>query len=212
MKLHAFRGWGSALVEAQLAWYGLPFELVEAGDLLEDAEAAARLRRQNPAMQVPTLELGTGEVLTESAAITLWLADLAGSVDLVPPPGSPERAQFLRWLIFLVAAIYPCFTFGDVPARFVADEAARQPFRDAVDARLNELWLAVEAAAGSPWFLGHRMSAIDIYFGVMTRWRPRGGWFDNNAPKVLASGNAARRHPRMAAVFARNRFDPATGG
>jgi GST-like protein len=32
-KLYARPGWGSALVEAQLAWYGLPFAIDEVEDL-----------------------------------------------------------------------------------------------------------------------------------------------------------------------------------
>ena len=52
----------------------------------------------------------------------------------MPAPGAPERAAFLRWLVFLVANIYPTFTYADDPARFVSVNAARDPFRAATDA------------------------------------------------------------------------------
>ena len=108
--LYSRKGWGSAIVEAQLAWYGLPYRLEESGDLLSSAEARERMRPLNPLAQIPTLVLPSGEILTESAAITLHLADLTGRDDLVPGVRAPERARFLRWLVYLVANVYPVFT------------------------------------------------------------------------------------------------------
>jgi GST-like protein len=207
--LHGAPGWGSALVEAQLDWYGLPYRLVDCGDLFADDAARARLRPLNPVVQVPTLVLPDGQVMTESAAITLHLADITGSDELVPGAHAPERAAFLRWLVFMVANIYPTFTYADDPARFVTgDEAAHKAFRGAVDAHAQRLWVAVEAAAATPWFLGARLSALDIYLGVMTNWRPRRAWFAEHTPKVNAAALAAAAHPRLAACFARN-FKPA---
>src|SRR5262245_6605486 len=95
MTLYGEPGWGSVLVEAQLEWLGLPYMFEAVGDLFESAEARERLRRVNPLAQIPTLVLPDGAVMTESAAITLYLADLTGRDDLVPGPGAPERAAFL---------------------------------------------------------------------------------------------------------------------
>ena len=80
------RGWGSVLAEAQLEWYGLPFDFVDVGDLFEDPTARRELAKINPLGQVPALILPDGEVMTETAAITLHLADAAGSHELVPAP------------------------------------------------------------------------------------------------------------------------------
>lgn len=199
-------GWGSAIVEAQLAWYGLPFRLATIGDVLDSEAARADLRPLNPIHQVPTLVLPDDRVMTESAAITLHLADQTGRDDLVPGPNAPERAAFLRWLVFLVANIYPTFTYGDVPARFVSVESAQAPFREALDAYAVRLWTYVEAAAQEPFFLGRRFSAIDLYLAVMTRWRPRRPWFAEHAPKLHSAALRAEAlpNPEVRAVFARN--------
>jgi GST-like protein len=204
--LHGQPGWGSAIVEAQLAFYGLPFRVEAAGDLFDSEEARAKLRPLNPLTQVPVLVLPDGQVMTESAAITLHLADLTGRDDLVPGPAAPERAAFLRWLVFLVANVYPTFTYADDPARFVkgADDAVTQGFRAAVDAHAMRLWGIVEAAAGAPWFLGARLSALDVYLAVMTKWRPRRAWFAEHAPGLLAAADAAAALPAVAPVMARN--------
>jgi GST-like protein len=197
-------GWGSALVEAQLDWYGLPFAYETVGDLFKDPDAKARLQKVNPLAQVPTLVMPDGSVMSESAAITLLLADVTGSESLVPGPGAPERQKFLRWLVFLVANIYPTFTYADDPARFVAVNAARDPFRAAADAYAQRLWRQVESEAGAPWFLGERFSAIDIYLDVMTRWRPRRGWFEAETPKLFAIVRKTDQRPELKETWRRN--------
>lgn len=174
-----------------------------------DAAARDALAKVNPLAQVPTLVLPDGRVMTESAAITLLLADVTGSEALVPGPAAPERAEFLRWLVYLVANVYPTFTYADDPSRFVEVEAARKPFRAAVDAYGTRLWTHVEAAAGSPHFLGSRASALDLYVGVMTRWRPRRPWFEANAPKLFAIARATDAMAALAPIWARNFPPPA---
>ena len=207
MKLYARPGWGSAIVEYQLAFLGLPFERILVDDLFLAPAARAQLQPLNPLAQIPTLLLDDGSVLTESAAITLWLADLTGTDTLVPVPAAPERPAFLRWLVFLVANIYPCFTYADDPARFVPLAAAQQPFRDAVNAHEQQLWRQMDSAAGTPWFLGEHFSAIDIYLAVMTKWRPGRDWFRAETPKLFAIATAVEALPQLQSIIAAN-HDP----
>lgn len=202
--LYGSPGWGSVLTEAQLDWYGLPYDFVDGGDLFEDAKARQRLAKINPLVQYPTLILPDGQVMTESAAITLHLADAAKSSELVPEPSDPTRPRFLRWLAFIVANIYPTFTYADVPGRFVPGEKAAKGFRANIDDYQKTLWGVVEAEARAPWFLGERFSALDIYFCAMTRWRPRRPWFEKNAPKVLAAGLCCDDLQKLKAVWQRN--------
>lgn len=202
--LHGHYGWGSVIAEAQLEWYGLPFDFVDAGDLFQDSSARAKLASLNPLGQVPVLRLPQGEVMTETAAITFHLADAAGSHDLVPLPDEPQRPRFLRWLIFMVANIYPTFTYGDVPERFVKDAQAAQGFRAHLDDYQKTLWRMVEAEAREPWFLGERFSALDIYLCAMTRWRPNRPWFEENTPKLVVAADRCNALPKLAGVWLRN--------
>jgi GST-like protein len=197
-------GWGSTIVEAQLDLYGLKYRYEPVEDLFRTPGAGEKLEKVNPLAQVPTLVMPDGSIMSESAAITLLLADVTGSEALVPGPGAPERAKFLRWLVFLVANIYPTFTYADDPARFVSVNAARDPFRAATDAYAQRLWRQVEREAGAPWFLGERFSALDIYVDIMTRWRPKRGWFEIETPRLFAIARRADALPELANVWKRN--------
>ena len=204
LKLFGRPGWGSTLTEAQLVWYGIPFEFHEVGDLFSDESARRGLEQVNPLAQIPTLVLSDGHVMTESAAITLWLADQCASADLVPGPDAPERARFLRWLIFITSNIYPTYTYADDPARFVDNKSAQKDFAEAVGRYAKKLYSILDAEASSPWFLGSRFSALDVYIFTMTNWRPRRPWFDENAPNLAAIADGAKAVPKLSQVWARN--------
>ncbi len=206
IRLYENPGWGSAIVELQLAFYGVPYELVPAGNVYQDEAARQSLGQVNPAIQVPTLVLPDGEVMTESAAITLLLADLAQSDALVPKAGAAKRAGYLRWQIFLVAAVYASFLYADSPERFVPG-AGGAAFETAVIEHRKALWLMMEAEAarrGGPFFLGARMTAIDFYLACMVRWRPREDWFKAEAPNLWRAAEAVWSLPQVAAAYKRN--------
>ena len=206
MKLYHNPGWGSAIVEAQAAVLGMPCEVILAGEIYADPVARAVLGRVNPLVQVPTLVLDNGEVMTESAAITLYLSEVAGSPVLVPPSGDADRAAFLRWLIFIVANIYPCYTYCDVPERFVSATEG-QAFQDKVTARCLDMWKVLAAESdrrGGPWVLGQRFTALDIYVLFMVKWRPRRAVFDREVPMMGRIADACAARPDLSGVMARN--------
>ena len=192
--LFVARGWGSAITEATLTVAGIAYERVEV-DPNAPGEGRDRLRAANPLGQLPTIVLPDGAVLTESAAIVLRAADLAPHAGLAPAPLDPERTAFLRWLAFLVGAVYPTFTYGDEPTRWVA--TASDELRRSTDEHRKALWKQLEGEASAPWFLGPRFWAINLYVAVMTRWRPGRAWFQEHCPRLTAISDAAFRRPAI---------------
>jgi len=198
--LHGQKGWGSALVELALARCALPYDV---HDVDMDAGGREQLRPLNPLGQIPILVLPDGTVMTESAAIILYPDAVAPGAGLVPPAGTAEHARFLRWLLYLVAAIYSTFTYGDYPARWVGEDAAPR-LKDSVTDQLKRNWQALETQAGAPWFLGERFSALDIYLAVLTNWRPGPAWFATHCPRLTAIAAKARTLPDLEAAYRRN--------
>lgn len=204
--LHERPGYGSALVEAQLAFYGVEFERRRVGEFLTADRALQALMSTNPVGQLPVLELGNGDILTESAAITLWLAETCGSDDhtLVPCAGSVTRPEFLRWLIYWVASPYAVFAYLDRSSEMVADASARGEFEKSLRRRLETLIGLLEASAKAPWFLGESFSALDIYAAVFSEWTPGRDWYREYAPRLSGIAENTWALDALAPVHARN--------
>ena len=197
----ATKGAGSAIVEAALVLANIPYEREEvdyASQEGHDKLAAVG----NPLSQVPTVILPDGTVMTESAAIMLYVDGLVPELGLVPNVRDPLRRELLRWLMFLVAAIYPTFTYGDEPKKWVGDHAG--DLRDSTDEHRKSLWRLVEGAVRGPWFLGDTPSALDIYVTVMTHWRPGREWFAEHCPRLYRVATAMDHDPRLTSVWATN--------
>lgn len=202
-RLLGCKGCGNGIVEAAYALAGVPLD-VEEVDYSAGSPTRSRLLEVNPLGQVPTLVLPDGTVMTESLAMLQQLDDLAPGAGLIPPQGDAARAKYLRWSVFIIAALYPTWTYGDEPAKWVEDTQGAKQLRESTDKHRQALWMQVEEAAGAPWFLGERMSAIDLYIAVMTRWRPGAKWFAGHTPKLEAIAKRTAAIPEVAAVLERN--------
>src|SRR5438270_8872175 len=147
-RLLACQGCGSAIVEAAFALASIPLE-VEMVDYSDGSPTRARLLEVNPLGQVPALVLPDGSVMTESLAMLHYVNDLEPSVDLIPPPGDPTRRAFYRWAAFINAALYPTWTYGDDPKKWVANEEGAKQLRASTDEHRKALWKQVEAEVGA---------------------------------------------------------------
>jgi len=204
-RLLGCKGCGSAIVEAAFALAKIPFDYEEV-DYGAGSATRERLLEVNPLGQVPALVLPDGSVLSESLAIIHYLNDLAPKAGLIPPKGDPQRVAFLRWSTYVVAAVYPTFTYGDEPAKWVEEVKGAKQLRESTDRHRLAQWLRLEEIAGDPWFLGSKMTALDLYVAVMTRWRPGKKWFAANTPRLVAIAQKTSATPGVAEVIERN-FD-----
>ncbi len=202
--LYGAKGGGSAIIEAQLDLLGIPYTRhYLAWEELSAPEGA--LAQVNPMCEIPTLLLPDGSVMTESAAITLWLGAKTPEGGLVPKADAPAYPQFLRWLVWLVASIYPTFTYGDHPERLLAGVDDARVLRTGTDRRREALWQRFEAQIDpAPWLLGKDISALDIYLAIMTRWRPGRDWFRTNCPKLFGVATRLDGHPALKGMWERN--------
>ncbi|MGD2134333.1 MAG: glutathione S-transferase family protein [Maricaulaceae bacterium] len=206
LTLYGAKGAGSTAIEAALKLAGAAYNFVEAAPWGDEAERG-RLARVSPVGQVPALVLESGEALTESAAILLWICETWPDAKLAPPPGDEKRPAFLRWLIFLAANFYATYAISDKPSRFIAGEAEGEALTQGAYERRRELWRVMEAGLDpDPFLLGPDMFILDVYAAMMTHWSPGREWFEANCPKLLGAVQRTEAHPVVAEVFARN-FD-----
>jgi GST-like protein len=178
-------GSGSVPVEAALTLLGLDHEVVEAPTWEGEAQRD-RVAPVNPMRQIPALITPDGETITESAAILIWLADNHPEARLAPAPDDPRRAQFLRWMSFIPAAIYSMFWVRDEPSRLAGDDEAMQAIvRNRTAARIAACWAVMDAQVSpGDFILGDHLTVLDLYVAVASRWTPRRRRFHAEAPKM----------------------------
>jgi glutathione S-transferase len=114
----------------------------------------------NPMGKVPALRHGD-VVVTECAAICAYLADAFPAAGLAPPPASPARGAYYRWLFFaagpLEAAVTNKALGFEVPAG-----RERMTGYGSFASVVDSLEVAVSAVE---FLAGDRFSAADVYLG-----------------------------------------------
>ncbi|MDB5498726.1 MAG: glutathione S-transferase [Phenylobacterium sp.] len=201
-------GSGSTPVEATLTLLGEPYRVVERA-VWEDAAAAAEMAKVNPLRQVPALVLpsndsGAGELMTESAAILIHLADSHPGSGLSPAVDSPMRPRFLRWMAYISAQIYALYWIRDDITRLAADKAHEAVLRERTAARISACWTMMELQAppAGRFMLGDDISVLDLYLAVVSRWGPRRKGFYAAAPRLGEVVRHVDAEPRLAAFWA----------
>jgi GST-like protein len=203
--LYGDKGSGAFSVEAMLAEAGAPLEFSEIS-LEKDEQRGETYLAINPSGKIPALKLPEGEIVCETAALLLLIAERHPEAGLLPAPGAPERAAALRWIAFLASEIYPMVEIADYPERFIADHKGAAVLKQSARKRIRERLAVVEAAAIGPWFLGTAFSALDIYAAMFSRWREarEGGWREEFIPKICAIAAALAERPAVKPVWERH--------
>ncbi|MBI2255040.1 MAG: glutathione S-transferase family protein [Proteobacteria bacterium] len=203
LKIFGAAGSGSVPIEAMLTLLQIPYEVVEA--VTWDSETARQLvETVNPLRQVPALVLPTGEIMTESAAIMIYLADLHPQAKLAPGINDPKRAQFLRWMTYVSAAIYALVWIVDDPTRIVAEKTQAQSVIAPLLDRRADCWRMMdEQIAPGRYILGDDLSALDLYVAVISRFNPGRNRFYRSAPKMAEIVRRVDADPRLTAFWAR---------
>ena len=159
MKLYWRPGSAAMAPHAALAEIGVAYGLVEIDR--DTAQADAAYRALNPLGVVPTLVDGD-LVVTESAAILLYLADRYPEAQLAPA----DRSELYPKLVFMTNTMQTTMLRFFYPERYgdgtVADVARADAGRlyDLMDGALD----------GRDWLVGDHRTAADLFLFMLTRW------------------------------------------
>ena len=196
-------GSGSVTVEAALTLLGEPYSVVERA-VWTDKAIAEQMAAVNPLKQVPALVLPGGELMTESAAILTWLADSHPGSGLAPAPESPLRPRFLRWMSYISAQIYALYWVRDDLSRLAADKAHEAVIKARTTTRIEVCWkmMGEQVEPAGAYLLGDRLSVLDLYMAVVSRWGPRRKAFYAAAPGLAEVVKRIDAEPRLAEFWA----------
>ncbi|MEO8177209.1 MAG: glutathione S-transferase family protein [Deltaproteobacteria bacterium] len=140
---------------------GAPYEL-RFVDLMTGKHKLPDILALNPMGKLPILTDGAA-VITESAAIGLYLADRYAAGRLAPQLDDPRRGTYLRWSLFPSAVIEPA----------LMAKAAGWTYKEGQAGWGNHesVLLAMQAAlADHEYILGNEFSMADMIFGGTVRF------------------------------------------
>ena len=201
--LYGDLGSGAFSAEAALAEAGAPYSFehisLERGEQKSPAFLAI-----NPSGKIPALRLPEGDIVTESAAILLTLADHFPQSGLLPAQGSNSRARAYRWLAFMAGEIYPMVEIADYPERFVPAGAQADVLRAKAKERIGERMLIIERMIHGPFLLADGFSLLDIYAAMFSRWGLEAAWKQAHLPRLMALAQAVSERPAISPLWQRH--------
>src|SRR3954464_8561579 len=154
----------AATVLWMLEEVGVEYEL-RFVDLLSGAHKAPELVALNPMGKLPILTDGD-QVVTEGAAIGLYLADRYGLGRLALAPEDPVRGTYLRWSLFAPSVVEP----GSMAKANGWTAKASQAGWGDHESMLNAMEVAI---TGRDYILGDSFSMADAIFGGTLRYMLR---------------------------------------
>ncbi|MGJ7460694.1 HTH domain-containing protein [Halomonas sp. MA07-2] len=117
----------------------------------------------NPLGKVPAIRHGE-TVVTEAAAICVYLADAFPEARLAPPPAA--RGDYYRWLFLSAGPLESAIALNDLGVAPTPEQTMRLGCGD--------YWTLVDtlaaAVTGKPFIAGDAFSAADVYVGSHIGW------------------------------------------
>lgn len=183
----------AASVVWMLEEVGVPYELKHV-DLLTGAHKTPELLALNPMGKLPILTDGE-LVVTEGAAIGLYLADRYSLGNLAPGFDDPARGTYLRWSLFAPSVIEP---------GAMAKAAGWEYKPGSAGWGEHEAMLtAMESALSGKFLLGDRFSMADVIFGGTLRYMLAFKMIEPR-PAFTAYAERLAERPGLVAATARN--------
>jgi len=150
------------IVRWMLEEVGVPYttQVLEYGTSMKAADYLAI----NPMGKVPAI-VHDGVVVTEAAAICVYLADAFPESALAPAPD--RRGPYYRWLFFCAGPVEAAVVNRALGFEVPSDKAAMSGYGGSLDAITDILDNVLQQSA---YFAGETFTAADVYCGAQIGW------------------------------------------
>lgn len=172
---------------------GQPYDLSYV-DIMKGDQKSPPVSALNPMGKIPLLVDGDA-VVTESAAIALYLGDRYALGRLAPKPDDPRRGAYLRWSLFAPSVIEPGSMAKLSGWEFKPGQAGWGDFDSMVK--------SIDSAVENQFVLGDMFSMADVILGGTLRYMTRFKML-TASPAVAAYIERISARPALQRADARN--------
>lgn len=170
MKLYYSSGTSSISCVIAIEELGIKCELIEVS--WSKNKNVVELEAVNPLGTVPTLVMDDGNTLTQNTAVLEYLAEgVAKDSPFLPPVGTYERLNVVRWLAFVAADFHKAFTVSFRAEDMTTDRTAQGQIEEFakgnVIAYLKHLDVSLN---GRTSIAGSSFTIADCYLTVVLGW------------------------------------------
>ena len=169
------RAFGTRVLLEEL---GVPYDLhvldIRTGEQLKPDYLAV-----NPMGKVPAIS-HRGVVVTEQAAVALYLGDLFPGAGMAPAIDDPRRGAYLRWMVFYGSSFEPALVDHALKRPPLPRNNAPYADYETVVSIVNE-----QVRRAAPFWLGEQFSVADVLWGSALLWVTSFGIFEKT-PEVAA--------------------------
>ena len=191
MKLYYVPGACSRVPHITLNEIGIKFEAEKLDPKNKKVSEGDYLQMVNPKGQVPALRMDNGEVLTETAVITQYIADLKPELKLIPAFGTLERYRLMEWMNYIATELQKGFsplwnpkTPDDIRAQTLASVEKKFDF---ISTHLTK----------NKYLLGNNYSVADIYLYVVMGWTKNFKLDISKWPKIISLIETVGQRPAV---------------
>ena len=173
---------------------GVPYEL-RFVDIMAGEQASDAHRALNTMGKIPVLVDGEA-VISETAAIGVYLADRYAPGTLAPALDDPARGAFLRWAFYAPSVVEPGCMAHSSGWEFKPGSAGFGSYE-------NLLATLSAGVTPGPWLLGERFTMADVILGSTLRWMLGFGMIEKR-PEFVAYADRLGERPALKAADAKN--------
>jgi glutathione S-transferase len=170
MKLYYKAGSCSLAPHIVMAELGMAYEL-EAVDLATKVCASGDFRKINPKGSVPAIKMDNGEILTEGAVISQYLADQKFETTLVPKFGTLERYRCMEWMNFVATEVHKTlgtmFAAGNIMKSAESQTELRAGLAQVFEKKMAYL---SESLGDQSYLMGETFTIADAYLFTCLSW------------------------------------------
>jgi len=123
-----------------------------------------------PTNQVPALQTQDGQIITEGAAIVLYLLEKHDSPML--PADLSQKAEFLRWLMFDYATLHPAYgRMFAIQYKIKMDESEKKGVLQQSADYVSSLWAILDKELETKSYItGDQPTIVDYLATIYSSW------------------------------------------